>query len=533
MSNISTRTNNDKEVTCVICGNIFLSKSYSDKKLCSKECVNKFISQNKTKYTEEDIQRVLELRKKGVTRSEITKQTGVSISKIKRICESRGVLLTKEKSQENAMKAKLDKDPDALSKMRSKITKESRKKASIAIRETYNKNKEHYHKIFSDNAKKAWKNLKSDPDKLALFVTSRSKKVCESKLGMTLDEFDLKMAEIKERVENKRGSVCGLASSMGLDPNTVTRYFHRNDLGGLVDGTISTPEKEVLNFIEELLPEEEVISNIQSLFGGTRSEIDIYIPSKKFCIEFNGLYFHSSKCPSWEYGKELKKYENCNKQGLTYFMIFEDEWNNFEKRDIIKSMIKHRLGLSSAKSIRASSLNLVKLKKNNLFKDFFDRNHLDFHAPASYSYALVDEFGKIYSAMSFRVMKDGNWEIARFASDYDYKVHGAASKLLSKFKGKLVTFSDNRISSGNVYKRLGFTEIIRKSQPNYYYTDLSVRIKRNHCFKLHDLPPSEQSVYKTELQQASAGLFSEKIFGDRRPLYRIEGVGTKRWEKVF
>ena len=53
-------------------------------------------------------------------------------------------------------------------------------------------------------------------------------------------------------------------------------------------------------------------------------------------------------------------------------------------------------------------------------------------------------------------------EITRMASHPDYTVHGAFSYLLKWFKNNIadnisiVTFSDNRLFSGQIYEKMGF-----------------------------------------------------------------------------
>lgn len=484
-------------------------------------------TKSKIKYTQSDIEAVLEAKKSGLTIRQIVDLTGVNINKVKRICKSSGALLSPEERQAQAFKGKLAKNPNAMADMRKKLTPEVRQKQSVSINATLAANKSKYHEIFSANAKSIWENLRSDSDTYDAFIAKRNKATRQAKLGLTEDEFNVKMDRIKVAVELKQGSVSGMARQEGMDVNTVGREFHKRGWGDLLDGDVSQPEKDLLAWIKSFWPNDDIIENSRTLFNDSTKEIDIFIPSKGFCIEFNGLYWHSSKAPGWYYGKEMAKYKLCLSKKYSLFMIFEDEWADPVKQNILKSMIKHRLGVSDAIKIRASKLSLVKLTKNSDFKPFFEANHLDGHANSSYAYALVDSDNKIISCMSFRTSYDGRLEIARFATDTGYIVYGNASKILSMIKETIITFSDNRFSSGKVYEKMGFTEITKDSGPNYYYTDFKQRIKRQQCMKNNN----ETHRGYTEAQQAAAGLFSEAIFGKKIPLYRIEGAGTRKWIK--
>jgi hypothetical protein len=211
-------------------------------------------------------------------------------------------------------------------------------------------------------------------------------------------------------------------------------------------------------------------------------------------------------------------------------MIYEDEWSNPIKNQLIKSMIRHRLGIFD-KKIRASKLQIKKLTKNNQFDDFFEKYHLDGHVNASFAYGLFlnDE---LISCMSFRKsFTDKCWEIARFASKSGYKIYGNAGKMVKQFKkdyeSRLITFSNNRLSLGNTYKNLGFKEITKTKDPSYYYTDFKTRLWRFKCKRINDL--EILSKYPTEKDQAEKGVFSQKYLGHNRPLYKIYDYGHRKW----
>ena len=71
-------------------------------KTCSKECVKKLFSINNTKYTKEQLDQVVELKKQFVTNKEIMNQTGVGINTIKKIVKDNNLYLNSEQIQINA-----------------------------------------------------------------------------------------------------------------------------------------------------------------------------------------------------------------------------------------------------------------------------------------------------------------------------------------------------------------------------------------------------------------------------------------------
>lgn len=103
------------------------------------------------------------------------------------------------------------------------------------------------------------------------------------------------------------------------------------------NGTASRGELQVLEYVKTL--GRHVESNTRSVIHP--KEIDIYIPECKLAIEFNGMFWHSSPTES-EYNKNrhLFKTKLCEQQGIKLFHIFEDEWNDYQKREIWKSYIR-------------------------------------------------------------------------------------------------------------------------------------------------------------------------------------------------
>ncbi|NBP01348.1 MAG: hypothetical protein EBU90_14635 [Proteobacteria bacterium] len=473
-------------------------------------------------YTQEQEQKIVELKKNFTTNFDIVKITGISLSTVKRIIKNNNLLLTPKQRQKNAYKARIAKNPNALAEMRSKITKEGRRKQTEGLIRSTIKRSETGE--ISKHFKRVWKKIKSNPN-YKENIKKRNKTLSEVKLGFTHEEFEKRLMALKTDIENNLGTVSTLADKHGLNLVTALRAFHKRNWSSLINQYTSQGELEVYNFVLSLLKENEVLKNVRGVIGGL--ELDIYVPKHRFAIEYNGLFWHSEASGRYLNGYHVQKKKACEKNNIKLLSIYEDEWKDENKRNLIKSMIKFRLNAFSGKKIRASKLNVIKLEKNNQFKDFFDRNHLDGHVKSSYAIALVDNKSKIYSCMSIRKNFNGENEIARFATDYDYHVYGAASRLVKHLPKPIISYSNNRLSDGDVYKKLGFKEITKTDKPSYWYTDGKVRIWRFRCKRLNIKPAL--SKFSTEKEQALNGVFSKKIFNDYRPLYRIEDYGHKKW----
>ena len=107
---------------------------------------------------------------------------------------------------------------------------------------------------------------------------------------------------------------------------------------------------------------------------------------------------------------------------------------------------------------------------------FFKDTHIQGAAGCTVAYGLKDENGNMVAVMSFgksRFNKNVDWELVRYSSVLHTNVVGGASKLFHHFiknnnPKNIVTYSDKRWNTGQMYEQLGFTKK-PDSTPNYYY----------------------------------------------------------------
>jgi len=105
---------------CKNCNKTFEYKYTNRGNSCSPACTVAIISKSKIKYTEDQINKVISLKKEGVTNKNIVLLTGVKLSKVKEIVKNACVLLSPEKRQSNAYQTKLIKNPNSMEDMRNK-----------------------------------------------------------------------------------------------------------------------------------------------------------------------------------------------------------------------------------------------------------------------------------------------------------------------------------------------------------------------------------------------------------------------------
>ena len=292
--------------------------------------------------------------------------------------------------------------------------------------------------------------------------------------------------------------------------NKTLQAFERGSLCKYCfrSGSISQQEIEISDFLSSL--NIFYTKNERNIIAP--QELDFLIPNSNFAIEFNGLYWHSDKFRSKNY--HLIKTKKCLEKNIKLFHIFSDEWEN--KKEIVKSMISSRLGLSS-KKISARKCQ-IKVITNQESKEFFNKTHISGYTNSIITFGLYFE-NELVSAISLRkpfITKYKNIiEISRFSSKLYTNIIGGFSKLMKfvfywvleqKYNG-ILTYADRRFSSGNVYKQFGFQEL-GETEIDYWYSDGKQRYNR----------------FKFRAQNNNQ--LSEKQVANMNKVFKIYGCGS-------
>ena len=240
---------------------------------------------------------------------------------------------------------------------------------------------------------------------------------------------------------------------------------------------ISKGEQEIADFIVDLGLDVE--QQNRTLIAP--HHLDIVVPARKVCVEFNGIYYHSKHPKNYH----LHKTNAVEALGYQLIHIFEDEWR--DSREKIQSMLRSKLGVLP--KIHARKCRVVELDFAQETA-FFNAHHLQGYTKSKACYGLTFN-GYLVAAMSFRrprFTKKVAWELLRYAGSAT--VVGGASRLLAAFEKQyrpesLISYADRRWSCGNLYRSLGFAELA-STPPGFYYTDYQRRYNRMR-FQKHKL----------------------------------------------
>jgi very-short-patch-repair endonuclease len=276
-------------------------------------------------------------------------------------------------------------------------------------------------------------------------------------------------------------------------------------------GTKSKDEKDLIGWLNSL-------SNFK--FKGNRTllgqyEIDAYCPELKLGIEYCGLYWHSERVKPNDY--HYKKYQLCKNQGVRLITIFEDEWKL--RTEQVKDFIKATIGLYDIR-IPARKCEFKKVCKSDAIS-FLKDSHIQ-GAPHS----IIDAYGLFYRNDLVGVVtyakhhRNGNEIVLnRLSFKRGVQIIGGASKLFKNSPHQnIITWSDNRWSTGKLYEQNGF-KLDGILGPDYSYVlndnKYTRRSKQSSQKKILDIP-KEISEHQWHLNQG---------------IYRIYDCGKIRWRR--
>lgn len=265
-----------------------------------------------------------------------------------------------------------------------------------------------------------------------------------------------------------------IAEILGITDVTVTKYAKEFDfLDKLNKHFGSKAERDIYNFITELIPDETILLHDKTILQG--KELDIYIPSRKLAIEFNGTYWHCTEQIHDKFYHQHKTIE-CAKQGIRLIHIFEYEWQDLEKQLRLQNFIKGLLD-SNKHRINGRDTTIKEIGASEA-RAFINKYHLqgNIHSKIRLGCFYNDELVGVMTLGSSRFNNNYQYEIHRLCWKSDVQVIGGSEKLFKYFLNNynpdsVISYCDISKFTGNVYFKLGMKSIQPNpiSEPNYVW----------------------------------------------------------------
>ena len=329
------------------------------------------------------------------------------------------------------------------------------------------------------------------------------------------DEFNgLNKSKI-EYLHNKCGNISSIWLWNGkLSKCTTLKCEHCNP--------ISNPQFELESFIKSL-----ITTNIKRNFRPeNKLEADIFIENKNLLFEFNGTYWHREDKLGKTY--HLNKTNYFNNLGYKLIHIWEYDWINPIKQNILKEKIKALLGVDQTKIYaRNCIIKEISSKEKN---EFLNKHHIQGEDKSKVKLGLFFE-NELVAVMTFgkpRFNKNYEWELIRYATKSGYHVLGGAGKLLKYFERNfnpksIITYADRSYSQGNMYKQIGF-KFISYSKPNCYLVRGN-EVYKHYQFKKHKLQNQLNNHFNNKMPE------NENI--TLNGFYKIYDCGNLIFEKIY
>lgn len=282
----------------------------------------------------------------------------------------------------------------------------------------------------------------------------------------------------------------------------------------------STLEQEILDYVQRFVDVERHNTTILNGY-----ELDIYNKEHNFAIEVNGSYWHSTQFKTSNYHQ--KKTLACMGSNIHMLHIFEHEWRDSRKQNIIKSLIKKMLNIDT-KIIYARDTELRYVNIDEA-RQFEQKHHLKGFIPHTTALGLYYD-NKLIELMTFgtpRFTSDYDTELLRLCSVDNIVIVGGASKLFTYYTKRhnaesIISYCDLSKFNGRVYTEIGM-QFDTITSPGYVYVNMHTLnvLSRLNCTKskLVQQGWGEESQTEEEIMHAHN---YKKIYdcGNARYIYR-------------
>ncbi len=282
----------------------------------------------------------------------------------------------------------------------------------------------------------------------------------------------------------------------------------------------SKAQMEIANFLST-----RVETIVEHPLAG-RMKSDIFLPAHNISVEFHGLMWHSTAY-AVDPRKDYKKHVIAKNLGIRTLHIYEDEWEF--NADVVKQTLLSAVGLLP--KIYARQCEIVSVTKDDANNFYWD-NHIQGGVNSRIHVGLRHK-GVLVACMGFDILRSArtnkdvrHWELTRYASINT--VVGGASRLLAAFlkmglADRLTSYSDNRLFTGKMYERLGFT-LTHVTPPDYFYTQGRPKSGRQHKSRFQ----------KRHLSVMFPGCDienkTEREICEENGYYQIYDCGKTRWD---
>lgn len=353
----------------------------------------------------------------------------------------------------------------------------------------------------------------------------QSKDVKEKIKKTVLKKYGVEFLHQNSDIRNKYKKTC--FEKFGCDTPLLNKDIKNKCISTCIEKygtpyytkTYGKEQRSLQNYIESIT-NKKFCTDRKVLNG---KEIDIYNEEMKIGFEYCGLMWHFEN-DERDKNYHFNKFKKCNDDGIRLITIFSDEW--LYRSEQVKGFISATLGIFEQR-IYARKCEISEISSKDAM-DFIEKYHIQGKGRVPIiSYGLKYN-GELIGAITLNKHHRNNKELVldRLIFKSGVQIIGGANKLFSaciKYAKtnnypSIISWSDNRWSIGNVYKKLNFEKDSELS-PDYSYTNIKESKKKR---------TSKQSCTKKKIGCPKDK--TEKEFMDKLGYKRVWDCGKIRWK---
>lgn len=216
----------------------------------------------------------------------------------------------------------------------------------------------------------------------------------------------------------------------------------------------SKDERELIEYVESFgIP---LVLHDRKILKG--KEIDIYVPSQKLAIEFNGVYWHREASKGKDF--HFDKFNDLRGLGITLIQVGEYDWR--DHKDAVKRIIREHLHVDEP--LDASRLSPATISPS-LAAGFLERNHLAGWVKGTAYLGLFDDSELVAVAVMQRSTGSPSATVQAYCSAV--AVPAGLERLVTFYASQEV-ISEVTVHTDNCYPEelRGFT-VVEELEPDY------------------------------------------------------------------
>lgn len=216
-------------------------------------------------------------------------------------------------------------------------------------------------------------------------------------------------------------------------------------------------------------------------------ELDFYFSEHKIAIEFNGVWFHSTKFKSKDYHEN--KYKECKEKDIELISIWEDILIN--KSDYLKNFIKRKLHLLKDNNIDINECIIKEITIEKEITDFINEYSL-YEYSNKFKYFGIFFNDNLLTILCINKLSNITYEIKFIDSMFGYDMTLYYSKLLKYIFNHVPNIKylivNNNCDLSNEYdlKSLGFKNIDYRSSWLFFNNRTKTRVKSSELEKTNN-----------------------------------------------